>query len=203
MIIAVTGSDGSGKSTICKKIMECCDKHILKNDITISSVWDDHSDLFSSLDHARSYLTSLNGATRLFFIFHAISRSLDIAIKKRKKIIIIDGYFYKYAISEIARGAPKEVVNLLIKKLPFPDLTLYLDISPEKSALRKETFSTYEQGNAKGHNDKDRFIKFQKKLKPLWNEYEKEFAPWHRISSDLNPDLIVDFIIEKFLIKVA
>lgn len=203
MIIAITGPDGSGKSTTCKKVAEFFQNEFTSKSISIASAWDEHSQLFSTRSKAQNYLNSLEGYTRSLFIFHSVSRSIDLAKRKNSKIILVDGYWYKYAVSEIGLGVSREWVISAAKMLPTPDFTLFLDILPEKAAKRKQQISEYEQGKSIGSNQIDRFVRFQTQLKPIWKEIEFQFGPWKHISSELDPDQVAQTLIEECLLKVA
>ena len=203
MIIVITGPDGSGKSTTCKKVSEYLHKESSSNCIAISSAWDEYSQLFQTRSKANLYLNNLEGYTRSLFIFHAVSRSIDLARKKGAKIILVDGYWYKYAVSEICLGISREWIINLAKMLPVPDFTLYLDIQPEQAALRKNKISEYEQGKSIGSNQIDRFVRFQTQMKTIWKEIEFQFGPWKHISSELNPDQVAQTLINECSLKVA
>lgn len=203
MLIAVTGPDGAGKSTICKKMYNYFIQNLNEKSVTISSVWDNYEDLFFSQQNAQNYLKKLDKYARSLFILHAIQRTLDIAKKKEKKIIIIDSYWYKYIVSEIALGVPRDFLLQAIKIFPKPDLTLYLEISPEVASQRKSHITEYEQGIFSNDNGKEQFINFQSKLQNIWKEIEFISGPWFHISGQQSPEKILKLMATIYLKKVA
>ena len=75
-IIAVTGPDGSGKSTLCARLCESLGAAKV-------SVWDAmaSSGLFATKGAVAKYFEDLDGPSRTLFIYHALSRSMDLAIR--------------------------------------------------------------------------------------------------------------------------
>lgn len=203
MFIVVTGPDGSGKTTVCKKLQFFLAKKLNERSITISSVWDQYEDLFISQNHAQEYLKNLKGFSRSIFIFHAVQRALEIANEKKNRIIIMDSYWYKYVVSEIGLGSKKESLYHLAKLFPVPDLTIYLDISPDIAMKRKKEISNYEKGRSIGNNSEEQFLTFQKKLQPIWKEVAVKFGPWSSIQANQDSDLIIDHMFSIYLKKVA
>ncbi|WGL60603.1 AAA family ATPase [Pigmentibacter sp. JX0631] len=203
MFIVVTGPDGSGKTTVCNKLQFFLSEKLNERSITIASVWDQYEELFASQEHAQTYLKNLKGSSRSYFIFHAVQRSLELARERKKKIIIMDSYWYKYVVSEIALGSKKEILYQIANLFPIPDLTIYLDISAELALKRKKEISNYEQGIAKGKNSEEKFLNFQNSLRPVWKEIEGQFGPWFSISANQNCEKIIESMFSIYQKKVA
>ncbi len=203
MLVVVTGPDGAGKTTVCHNIQNFFAQNLNERSVTITSVWDNYEDLFLSHTHAQDYLKNLQGLSRSLFIFHAIQRALENAQAKNNNIIIMDSYWYKYAVSEIALGVPRDFLFHIAKTFPTPDLTLYLDISPEIACKRKKFISEYEKGKCLGKSSTEKFLRFQTQQKNLWKEIEFQFGPWFHISGEQSPEEILNNLLSIYLNEVA
>lgn len=179
--VVLTGPDGSGKSTLCANTSRLLEAYLGSRTVACVSVWDATlaSNLFASKTAVVDYLNDLDGYTRTLFIYHALSRSIDLAQRKRPKYILIEGFWYKYAVTEIGQGVKQRDVLSASEAFAAPDLTFYLDINPEDAWTRKAKASSrsqvshYEQGLSTQSGDTaERFLKFQKKLIPIWREIE-------------------------------
>lgn len=176
-IICITGTDGSGKSTLI---------HNLKNSFPTSmeaTIWDAMFDsaeaVFSDKKKVDQYICSLDADSRLLFLAHAILFSVNKALRSDKEIIFLNAYYYKYFSSEMASCASKDLVASLISIFPKPDLIFYLDAPLDVRAERKEFFSKYECGGTKPN--KENFIAFQNKTNPLFNDFIE--SDWIRLDT--------------------
>ena len=196
-VIAVTGPDGSGKSTTCKKVVKALESQWGSGAIVQVSVWDAlmQSDLFPSKAKVVEYLNDLDGFTRTLFIYHALSRSIDLAKRKNPQLILVEGYWYKYAITEMGQGVDNSVVVSAAQGFPKPDCTICLDVDPQTAWSRKQDVSLYEQGVQTNGAKRDRFIQFQTHLASIWKNFENQWGPWIHISSHLSPDEVAQSIV--------
>jgi len=184
MIFAITGPDGAGKSTLCRETLLCFEKDFGKGSVSIASIWDtDIVRFFGSREEIRNYLHDLNPYSRALLIFHAVRRSIELAQRQGSEIILVDGYWYKYAVSELGMGAEAAWLISVVEKMPVPDFTLYLEIEPELAASRKTDISLYERGIVAGGDEVSQFISFQRQLVPIWKRIEEHFGPWTHASA--------------------
>ena len=204
MICVVTGADGSGKSTACKNIAKQIESQLGSGTVGVVSIWDsvNQSQLFASKQDVVHYLNDLDGYTRTLFLFHALSRSIDLAQRKKPKIIVVDGYWYKYAVSEIGQGVSIDDVLAAARGFVPPNIVFCLDIDPQISKSRKSEVSQYEQGSDTQGAAFDRFLQFQNRLAPIWIEIEKRSGPWIHLSSQLDLLTLSEMISKQCLQEV-
>jgi thymidylate kinase len=183
-IIVITGPDGSGKSTACEKLIP-----LLKDAVSVS-IWDS---MLKTGKFAKEplveYLGELDQVARTLLLFHAMRNSLDLALKQKPEVILVDGYFYKYAASELTYGTKMEVIRGAALGFPRPSFTLFLEVDPKEASERKTSQSAYESG--------EEFISFQEKMLRSWKLIEAEYGPWRKISTKGGAQKVVDEIIRE------
>lgn len=192
--IAITGPDGSGKSTVCAALCEYGTKRYGHGSVREVSVWNALSDprvaLLPSREATEKYLATLGTTSRPLFIFHALARACEQAEKleasSETKILLLNGYWYKYAASELGYGVPSEIVFGATAGFSAPNLVFCLDVDPETSWQRKKQATAYEQGGSE--NSKASFISFQTRLRNFWTtvenkSVEREGIQWIHLSS--------------------
>jgi thymidylate kinase len=174
VLIAITGPDGTGKSTIIEKLLS--EKSLsIKGRAVSCSVWDTFNDsgFFKDKSQIEGYLKKLQGQSRLLFIAHALEHALAKAAGSGAAAIFIDGHIYKYAVNELARGANLREVERVIDVFHKPDLTIFLDINADAAVSRKIKVSDYESAGD--------FAKFQTSMQPFWKTLELTYGPWTHI----------------------
>lgn len=167
-LICITGPDGCGKSTLVKGITA------LHPDLYIAGIWDMlHSGMeavpFRSKQEVDSYLCSLTPNARLLFLAHAMRYAVDKALVQGKPVLI-DSYYYKYFVSELALGADVTLTESLAANFLKPDVVIQLRLDVYECANRKQNFSRYECGLAV-NAERESFIAFQKKTKKYWSNF--------------------------------
>lgn len=176
-LIVVTGPDGSGKSTICERVHRSLSAEKGEGFLEVASVWDSiAASGVLTKPAAVSYLSGLKGTARAWFIFHSLRNSIDLAKKKNPAVILIDGFFYKYLVSERAYRTSPEVLEGIAPGFEAPDRVFFLEVSPETAWARKGTSSAYEGGGTAVQRED--FLKFQALQARLWDETEKKYGPW-------------------------
>jgi thymidylate kinase len=170
-LIVVTGPDGSGKSSVIAEMIRSLNLKHGEGFAVSASVWDSML-AFKSFrkEDVEKYLGGLSSPSRALFIFHALSNSLNMAQSGKARVIFSDGYFYKYAATELAYGVDPEAIRGACVSFQKPDYTFFLEISPEEAFARKEKVTHYEGG--------EKFVEFQKKAIRYWAELEKTYGPW-------------------------
>jgi dTMP kinase len=180
-IIAITGTDGTGKSTLCSNL---CVKYPNFREV---SIWDAmNGSLFHTKKDIDTYLCSLSPNARLLFLSHALMQAFDIAQKSEVQVLLLNGYYYKYFASELALGADQSLVNKMMATFPVPDLIIELVGTPEVSFARKEKLSRYECGLE--NPSFAAFQAFQKKVIAEFQAFDR--SDWKTISSELPIDRV-------------
>jgi thymidylate kinase len=197
-VVAITGPDGSGKSTACFKVSELLNARFGAGSARVASAWDAvaASGLFPTREAVTSYFTGLEPQARCLFILHAMSQSIALAKKADPRFLIIDGHFYKYAASELAYGTPEAVALGACHGFEAPDRVFFLGIDPATAWKRKSAASSYESGGASGH---EAFLEFQRRMSHSWEVLEARFGPWYHLSPFNRPDETARQICEHIL----
>lgn len=174
-LIAITGTDGTGKSTLCRNL---CAKYATFKEV---SIWDAmNGSLFHSKKDIDNYLCSLSANARLLFLSHALIQALDLAKKSRAEVLLLNGYYYKYFASELALGADKELVKKMIGIFTKPEINIELSGDPKVTFSRKEKLSRYECGLQVP--SMETFQEFQKRVLVEWGFFDR--SEWNIISSE-------------------
>jgi thymidylate kinase len=197
--IAITGPDGSGKSTVCARVREALDSRFGRGSCAEVSIWDLLGDSrikppFSSKEEAARYLGDLDGSSRTLFLFHAMSRALQLAERTPAKILLLNGYWYKYAVSELGYGVPTHTVEGAARGFAKPDQTFFLEVTPHTAAARRSESTRYESGLEQ--ND---FVAFQTRLALHWGQIEEANGPWEHVSTQPTADAVAAEITQRIL----
>lgn len=173
-MVCLTGIDGCGKSTHARLLAE----HLAEKGIAVTglSVWDiarnpryHHHPFISDREAIHRYLTLLHGGARALFILHALHESLALAGEAgnaASKLILADGYWYKYVFTEHLHGQPLEWLLQVISGFPRPIVTILLDLEPAAAWARKPAVTPYECGfQPPGERA---FLDFQVRLRDLF-----------------------------------
>lgn len=174
-LIAITGPDGSGKTTTLAGL-----RHALADrgySVGVVQIWD----ALGSLLHrgeAQSYLRDLDHLGRGTLLLHALARSLELGLRDAPDFLLLDGYWFKYAVSERAHGGPAELFAACPDVFPAPERVFFLDVPLSETASRKVQTTAYERGHA---DETQAFEQFQERMRPLWRELEGRLGPWTHV----------------------
>ncbi len=193
MLICITGGDGAGKSTLIsglKAVLEEQGKKVL-----ISSPWDIHkkfSKVFELPKEDKSqiqkYLYSCESASRVHFLFHANLQALNDRLKEDHDVILIDSYWYKYAVIESLIGTDIEEIKKTAALMPEPDKVFYLNLDSNEALKRKKALglTKYETGGKEGEEGEQFFLSIQEKSRKVWESLVK--SNWSKIDASLSPE---------------
>ncbi len=173
-MICLTGIDGCGKSTHLATLSDRLQKH-LGEQVPVLNVWDiarqsryqSHA-LLADREALYRYLGSLHGGARGLFILHALRESLDSILDSHPKMILVDGYWYKYLLTEILHDPGCEWLYDCTAGFPRPVGTILLDLSAEASLKRKPSLTPYECGFSRP--GPETFVPFQNRLRTSLQE---------------------------------
>lgn len=185
-LIAITGLDGTGKSTLCRNVCRKFPK------FRTVSIWDTmDGSLFHTKKDIDTYLCTLSANARLLFLSHALMQALDKALKSDAETLVLDGYYYKYFASELALGANATLVKKLMEAFPVPDLVIKLVSDPTVSYAQKDMLSSYECGLQTPSLEK--FKAFQERVAFEFQQFER--TNWKTIPATL----AIDEVFSQFL----
>ncbi|HEX4925752.1 MAG TPA: AAA family ATPase [Bdellovibrionales bacterium] len=192
MLIAITGPDGTGKTTAAKALVVRLNESGAR--AHFCSVWDarTHSEFFKDQAAVQTYLATVTPHARLLFLAHAMSVSLELAKASGAEIIVTDSYIYKYLASEIAYGITIPQAEAIGRTFEPPDQVFFLSAPADVAAERKGgALSPYETGLQSGGASEERFKKLQQKTRAAWIIVRTMFGPWTDIDSAQTPERVV------------
>jgi thymidylate kinase len=204
VLIVVTGTDGSGKTTVTTRLMARLGQD---GGVTLRrDKWDiyDHAShpscrfLKGPLDELRSCISAMPVPARTLFLFWSMHMTMRPELLAGADYTILDSYWYKHAASELVYGAPPALVQALAAPLTEPDAVFLLDIDPRDAWLRKQARGLddvvpYECGMSE-RLDADAFTSHQSLLRERLGSYARE-RRWTVLDATLRTESIVDSIV--------
>lgn len=187
--ICITGADGSGKTTQIARLRD----RLTHADLTVSvvTVWDAFTDPavaqvlpIAGPSDIHGYLALLGPNSRPHFLFHALHLALEQAWRTGPRVILLDGYWYKYFAAEAAHGGDPAVLQALASSFPEPDLTFHLDVGVDEAARRKAHHTGYESGFGRGAGG---FTAFQHRVRGHLDELARD-RNWVHIHAGATPE---------------
>lgn len=200
-LLVVTGPDGAGKSTLCRNLIARLEQEGLK--VREVSIWDGLAEVdglsFRSKADVMRYLGSLGpgeSIARVYFLFHAMAVALERALRPSvgADLLLVNGYWYKYAVSELGYGMDWEKIRAIAAAFPVPDWVFYLSVSPQSAAGRKDSVSAYESGSSQD------FVEFQRTLRRYWERLRNDLASdarWIEVSGEQSEAAVLEQVARK------
>ncbi|TNE88110.1 MAG: hypothetical protein EP330_15750 [Deltaproteobacteria bacterium] len=190
-LIALTGPDGTGKSTLANAVVEALDAR--NTSARVVQIWDALGDLLRR-GEAQTYLRELDHLGRGTLLLHGLARSLQLGMASGAEVVVLDGYWYKYAVSERAHGGPAALFDACPTLFPVPEHTFVLRVPDEVARTRKTESTAYERGHSEAEAA---FARFQAKMTPLWAEIERAHGPWTALDGTAPPEDNAARIVER------
>ncbi len=137
-LIAIEGIDGSGKTTIAKEIVKWLSERNVKALYTSEPTKSPiglliKEKIISAKARQDARIEALLfAADRLWHVINEILPSLEKGI-----VVITDRYYFSSIAYQGALGAPISWVKEINKFAPKPNLSIYIDITPEEALRRK------------------------------------------------------------------
>ncbi len=199
MLITISGSDGSGKSTLTKRLYE----HTRAQGIESHLVdrWDilDHKKIPATrfvdpdLTQMRTCVEEMPLKARFRFLTWAMAISLETANQRvgENDLLLFDSYWYKHAAVEIAYGGDKQEIENLVSTMPKSDQVVFLHVPPEVTLSRiRNQLVPYECGMDKSCSDNSFITHQQKVIAQL--EMWADIYGWHMIDGTRSQSDIVE-----------
>jgi dTMP kinase len=194
LIIAIAGCDGAGKSTQVKLLYDNLNKWgydtfiVDKWDVLDSDTIPESRFINTSLDELKKCMVSMPGISRALMLFWTLAITLEskIRLTNRYKVLLLDGYWMKHAAAEIIFGCDLSWVLSTVAQLPAPHLTLYLDISSEDAAERKNSFNLMECG-LRATQSREDFLSHQNLLRHQLTKWSDDFG-WIKLDATRSRD---------------
>ncbi len=137
-LIAIEGIDGSGKTTIAKRIVEWLSMRnisaLYTSEPTKSPIGLLIKEKIISAETRQDARIEalLFAADRLWHVINEILPALS-----KSNVVVTDRYYFSSIAYQGALGAPISWIREINKFAPKPDLSIYIDITPEEAIRRK------------------------------------------------------------------
>ncbi|MER8235558.1 thymidylate kinase [Streptomyces sp. NPDC094049] len=144
MLLALTGTDGVGKSTVSRALVTELNRrgHRARTVDRWDIVADDRYPAARFLSHdirdIRTCVADMPGTSRLLFLVWSMAMALEGLREDPDEIVVVDGYWMKHAASEIVYGLEPSWVEAVVAGLPAADLTVRLGLDPSTAWRRKQ-----------------------------------------------------------------
>jgi dTMP kinase len=191
LLIAVTGTDGAGKTTVTRSVVT--ELRSLSHAVGLNDRWDIVGNpvlyptarfLIQDIPLLRTCITDMSPRSRLLFLLWTMHLSLaDQATEADNTVLLTDSYWMKHAASEVVYGLDSNWTSAVCRGLPRPEIVLYLRVSPELAWQRiGMSANAYECGMDSGCS-KAAFLRHQRAMQEVLDEWARA-GDWLVIDAD-------------------
>ena len=200
MLIAITGSDGAGKSTVSRRLVEALVERgvdairlerfdILRPDRSSSAEL-----LRGDVEVLRGHTLRMPTVARLLFYLWCYALPVSELLARRKddarRVVVLDSYWMKHLAAEIVYGCDPMAAQAVANLLPRPQLVIYLRLAPEQLFERKtDDLVAYECG-LDDTCSKESFIAHQEAIQSWLNTWAAQ-DEWLAVNAGRSVDAIV------------
>ncbi|MGO6944399.1 dTMP kinase [Rhizobium johnstonii] len=190
MLINITGGDGVGKTTQTillgawiEEAFGCPVRFATKGEV-LDPVRYPEGRMFgcSYSELAEDIVTSMQGFSRSLFLFYLSAAQICRYPPKSGEVVLLDGYWVKNLGTEAALGIDARWLEGVGMAYPEPDVTLLLDMPPERVLPRQLAYKPYECGFAEVVNDHT-FLENQRRVREALQPMAKRNG-WPIIDAD-------------------
>lgn len=189
MLVAITGGDGAGKTTLSKLVQQALHRNgvnavrldrfdILNPQLSPSTTFV-NADVLSV---RQAVLRMPTPTARLLFMLWSMAStaSHQLAEAGAADVVVYDSYWMKHTAAEIIFGADEQAALAAASLLPRADLTLYLKLTPEQLLERKlDDMVAYECGLDPACRPES-FLSHQRRIKAYLDAWSGRFG-WREI----------------------
>ncbi|PZT77247.1 MULTISPECIES: dTMP kinase [unclassified Streptomyces] len=196
MLLALTGTDGVGKSTVTRAFVAELNargyraRTVDRWDIVADSRYPAARFLSHDIRDIRTCIADMPGTSRLLFLIWSMAMALEGVREEPGEVVVVDGYWMKHAAGEIAYGLDPEWVEALVAGVPTADLTVRLSLDLATAWQRKQgDLVPYECGMDPACAE-DSFLAHQRSISDHLDRWTKRHH-WPTVDADRPVPLIV------------
>lgn len=191
LLVAVTGTDGAGKTTVTRSVFGRLDTS--SSGVAISDRWDIVTNAVSyptarflpnDVPLLRQCLTDMSPLSRLLFLVWTMNLSIvDRVPGADRSLLVTDSYWMKHAASEVVYGLDRNWVRTVCDGLPTADTVVYLRVSPEVAWRRiGAATNAYECGMDRSCS-RQAFLRHQRAMQEVLDEWGRA-GNWVVVDAD-------------------
>ena len=202
LLVAVTGSDGAGKTSITGSVL--AELRARSVNLALSDRWDIVGDpigyptarfLVEDIPLIRTCLTDMSPLSRLLFLLWTMQMSLADRASAAGGALLVDSYWMKHAASEVVYGLDANWVRTACGALPRADEVIYLRVPAELAWQRiGPSANAYECGMDRTCS-KASFLRHQQAIQAVLDDWA-ETGGWTVVDAAGPPDQVRDRVRE-------
>lgn len=177
MLINFVGCDGSGKTTQLQLVkgwiheqFDCRVRVSSKSDVVRLEHFPEHRIFSSSYQElAHEIVPQMKSQSRALFLFYLVAAATCRCPPRDDEVLLVDGYWQKIFATEAALGLDSAWLRQVCSFFPEPDVTILLDVEPERIVGRCPEPNPYECGCSFDCTESS-FIENQRKVYTILRE---------------------------------